>query len=208
MKERQKIRRTSAATLGLTQEKADYSMAEVALLAVMQRDATETKKQFDRESILAFAGSKDGINDVIHQYEIDNWKHEEMDSHSKDEGKAADMSDKDEMIALKMAQQRLETEIRYEEDLKEQLKLSSIKQVCDNNSYTALVTALKCKIVGTLHTLSNNRFISISWVCFNHILSSAYHLLALAHATKHAVQFYRTDRALHSAIFYLLLLSD
>ena len=130
MKGRQKARRTSTATLALAQEKADSSIAQIALLAVMQKDATETKKQFDKESILTIAGSKDGINDVIYQYETDNWKHEEGDIQSKDdEEKTADISSKEEIIALKIAQQRLESEIRHEEDLKEQLKLSSIKQV-------------------------------------------------------------------------------
>lgn len=130
MKGRQKVRRTSTGALGLTQEKADMSMAQVALLAVMQKDTTETKKQFDKESILAVAGNKEGINDIIHQYETDGWKYEVENSHSKDdEGKTADVSSKEEIIALKMAQQRLESEIRHEEDLKEQLKLSSMKQV-------------------------------------------------------------------------------
>ena len=58
MKGRQKIRRTSTGALGLTQEKADMSMAQVALLAVMHKDATETKKQFDKESILTVAGNR------------------------------------------------------------------------------------------------------------------------------------------------------
>lgn len=139
MKGRQKIRRTSTATLGLTQESADNSMAQVALLAVMQKDAIETKMQFDKESILAVAGDKDGIHEIIHQYESDGWKYEMEESHNMDdEGKTAGVSSKEEIIALKIAQQRLENEIRHEEDLKERLKLSSIKQVkC--NEYLLLI---------------------------------------------------------------------
>ena len=130
MKGRQKVRRTSAAALGLSQENADISMAQVALLAVMQKDAAEAKMQFDKESILAVAGNKDGINDVLLQYESDSWKNEmEVSQSNDDEGKTAGALSKEEIIALKMAQQRLESEIRHEEDLKEQLKLSSTKQV-------------------------------------------------------------------------------
>lgn len=130
MKGRQKVRRTSAAALGLSQENADINMAQVALLAVMQKDAAEAKMQFDKESILAVAGNKDGINDVLLQYESDSWKNEmEVSQSNDDEGKTAGALSKEEIIALKMAQQRLESEIRHEEDLKEQLKLSSTKQV-------------------------------------------------------------------------------
>ena len=130
MKGRQKVRRTSAAALGLSQENADINMAQVALLAVMQKDAAEAKMQFDKESILAVAGNKDGINDVLLQYESDSWKNEmEVSQSNDDEGKTAGALSKEEIIALKMAQQRLESEIRHEEDLKEQLKSSSTKQV-------------------------------------------------------------------------------
>lgn len=130
IKGRQKVRRTSAAALGLSQENADINMAQVALLAVMQKDAAEAKMQFDKESILAVAGNKDGINDVLLQYESDSWKNEmEVSQSNDDEGKTAGALSKEEIIALKMAQQRLESEIRHEEDLKEQLKLSSTKQV-------------------------------------------------------------------------------
>ncbi len=128
MKGRQKSKRTSTATLELTQESADSSMAQIALLAVMHKDAAETKMQFDKESMLAMAGNKDGIHDVIRQYENDGWKYEMEESRSMDdERKAAGVSSKEEIIALKMAQQRLESEIGHEEVLKEQLKLSSIK---------------------------------------------------------------------------------
>ena len=130
IKGRQKVRRTSAAALGLSQKNADINMAQVALLAVMQKDAAEAKMQFDKESILAVAGNKDGINDVLLQYESDSWKNEMEISQSNDDGgKTAGALSKEEIIALKMAQQRLESEIRHEEDLKEQLKLSSTKQV-------------------------------------------------------------------------------
>ena len=141
MKGRQKIRKTLTANLGLNQESADNSMAQVALLAVMQKNAAETKMQFDKESILAVAGDKEGIHEIIHQYESDDsWKYEMEESHSMDEGKTAGVSSKEEIIALKMAQQRLENEIRHEEDIKERLKLSSIKQVkC--NEYLLLIMA-------------------------------------------------------------------
>ena len=127
MKERQKFRKTSTAALGT----ADNSMVQVAILAVMQKDTNETKKQFDKESLLAVVGNKDGIDDVIHQYETDGWKvHEVENDHFQDEeGKTEDVQSKEAIIALKMAQQRLETEIRHEQDLNEQLKVSSIKQV-------------------------------------------------------------------------------
>lgn len=133
MKERQKLRKSSSATQGLIQSTADRSMAQVALLAVMQENTIEGKKQFDKQTLLAVAGNKHGINEVIHHYEADSWKDDEIESsHDKDyKGKIeGDHSrSKEEIIALKMAQQTLESEIRHEEELKERLKLSSIKQV-------------------------------------------------------------------------------
>ena len=53
MRERQKVRKASTVAQGLTQGSADGSMVQVALLAVMQKDALESKKAFDKETLLS-----------------------------------------------------------------------------------------------------------------------------------------------------------
>ena len=133
MRERQKVRKASTVAQGLTQGSADGSMVQVALLAVMQKDALQSKKAFDKETLLAIASDKDGIRDLVHQYDSDDWKQGGLGDTQLDVERGETEQDvaqsKEEMVALKMAKQRLEIEVKQEEHLSEQLKLSSLKQV-------------------------------------------------------------------------------
>ena len=127
MRERQKTKRASTAPPRLNQENADDKFVHVALLAVLQEDALNSKKDFDKEVLIDIAGNKDGIADLIHEYDIDTWKQyrEDLDLINQVEGAQS----KEEIIATKIAQQQLDAELEYEMSQSEQLKQSSLKQV-------------------------------------------------------------------------------
>lgn len=136
MKERQKLRRVSTAPIRLTQDIADSGVVQVALLAVMQKEVLDSKKKFDKEALLAMAGDKEGIEDVLHQYDADGWKYQKEDGQLPEEQEHKDGEEshsREKVIARKKAEQQLEAEIRREQYQNEQLKQSSLKQVCSSH---------------------------------------------------------------------------
>ena len=129
-RERQKIKRASTAPPKLSSENADFSLAEVALLAVMQKDALNSKKEFDKETMLAAAGNSEGIYEVMKEYDTDAWKSRDGEQTVMDIGlSGGDAQSKEEVLAMKIAKRKLQNDVMQEKHLNDQLKASSLKQV-------------------------------------------------------------------------------
>ena len=97
----------------------------------MQKDALNSKMEFDKETMLAAAGNTEGIHEVIQEYITDAWRSGDengqvgADSNETD----GDTQSKEEILAMKIAKRDLENDLKQEQYLNEQLKVSSLKQV-------------------------------------------------------------------------------
>ena len=126
------MKRASTAPPKLKSENADFSLAEVALLAVMQKDALNSKVEFDKETMLAAAGSTEGVYEVIEEYVTDAWKIGDEGGQAGTVGRSeidGDTQTKEEILAMKIAKRNLENDLKQEQYLNEQLKVSSLKRV-------------------------------------------------------------------------------
>lgn len=146
MKDRQKVKRASTAPPRPSPSSADRCAVHVALVEVMQKDTLHSKREFDKETLVAISGSNDGIDELIQQYDSDCWKqYKDNDGPVNQEGGESSVGEaqgKEEIIALKMAQQRLKVEMEYEKYQSEQLKQSGLKQVLLSDKFYQYVTIM------------------------------------------------------------------
>ena len=125
---RKRIRGTSSSVTSETDstdpsEMADSSSIEAVVLTILQNDAIREKLKSEKMALLALAGgNNEGIAEMLQDYDKEfgqedtKLEPEEVDSHSM-------------QVALKMAEQRLEREIRKDKEQAEQLNAASLKQV-------------------------------------------------------------------------------
>ena len=114
MKERSKRTAPSA--------QAHSVMVEAALLEALDADALSDKVNVEKSILVSVGQGHESVPAMLEEYDAEG-----MEAACAEQSGAGD---RQASAVLKVAQKRLEEEVRREEEIQEQLKLSSLKEVC------------------------------------------------------------------------------
>ena len=114
MKERSKRTAPSA--------QAHSVMVEAALLEALDADALSDKVNVEKSILVSVGQGNESVPAMLEEYDAEG-----MEAACAEQSGAGD---RQASAVLKVAQKRLEEEVRREEEIQEQLKLSSLKEVC------------------------------------------------------------------------------
>ena len=123
-----KRRQKSAPVTGVVKD-ADTVMVDTALIDILHQDSIKAKRKTEKEALTTVAGEKPGISEILQQYDAQVNSEDDGGASSSENAETREGQSKESIVAFKSAQKQLDQEIRKQQQLKEQMKVSNAKQV-------------------------------------------------------------------------------